>query len=37
MRRLLDGGPYSGTKVHGVALIRGQRLLETQHFLKEIR
>ena len=37
MRRLLDGGAYSDLNVHDVALIRGQRLFETWHFLEEIR
>ena len=37
MRRLLDGGAYSGINIHGEALIRGQHLLETRHCLEEIR
>ena len=36
-KRLLDGGAYSGINVNSVGFIRGRRLFETQHLLKEIR
>ena len=36
-RLLLDGGAYSVINVHGVALIIGRRLFETEHLLEELR
>ena len=37
MRHLLEGGAYSSINVQGVAIIRGQRLIETRHLLEQIR